>query len=59
MHYEPRQEREQKIAALDAELARHARKDRMTISILVVVIAVMLALLLAHLLGLAELMVLR
>ena len=52
-------ERERKIVALNAELARHTRRDRLAVSILVAVVAVVLALLLAHLSGLAELPDLR
>ena len=44
-------ERERKIAALDAELARHARMDRLTVAILVAVVAVVSAVLLAPLVG--------
>jgi hypothetical protein len=48
------EEKERKIAALKAELARHSKNDRMTLTIVVAVTAAALAVLLAHLSGLVE-----
>ena len=49
------QEKEQKLAALEAELARHARRDRMALAVVAALAVTVLALLLAHLLGLVAL----
>jgi hypothetical protein len=48
------EEKERKIAALKAELARHSKNDRLTLTIVVAVTAAALAVLLAHLSGLVE-----
>jgi hypothetical protein len=44
--------KEQKLAALEGELARHARRDRMTLAVVAALAVTVLALLLAHLSGL-------
>jgi hypothetical protein len=49
------QEKERKIAALKADLARHSKNARMTLTIVVALAAAELAVLLAHLSGLVEL----
>jgi hypothetical protein len=49
------QDKERKIAALKAELARQSRNDRMTLTIVVALAAAALAVLLAYLSGLVEL----
>jgi hypothetical protein len=48
------QEKERKIAALKADLARHSKNARMTLTIVVALAAAELAVLLAHLSGLLE-----
>jgi hypothetical protein len=53
MRYE--QEKERKIAALKAELARQSKNDRKTLTIVVALAAAALAVLLAHLSGLVKL----
>ena len=49
------QEKEQKLAELEAELARHAKRDRMTLAVVAALAVTALAVLLAHLSGLVEL----
>lgn len=46
------QETEQKLAALEAELARHARRARMALAVVAALAVTVLAWLLAHLSGL-------
>ena len=46
------QEKEHKLAGLEAELARHARRDRMTLAFVAALAVTVLAWLLAHLSGL-------
>jgi hypothetical protein len=49
------QEKEQQLAALEAELARHARRDGMTLAVIAALAVTVLAVLLAYLSGLVEL----
>jgi ABC-type Fe3+ transport system permease subunit len=52
-------EKEQQLAALEAELARHARRDGMTLAVIAALAVTVLAVLLAYLSDLVEVADLR